>query len=222
MTGSTGRRLHTSERSRRGIHAEARLRHYAAEAEGTSSPCVQARLHSQFTTPLETTQNLTLQGSPRNHRGAWQCTDHKVFTRRLRANNIEPDRPQAPRNKTSRDRITHRLGDDESNACRSCRLLGSDVNQCVGRRHPTALSHRGAKVIRTNNTVDPLQHEATSESKDYADNSVRPLRRRAARIERPARVRMRRRKPCTFARRRLFGWNVLLLMAVPFKTQLCM
>jgi hypothetical protein len=34
---------------------------------------------------------------------------------------------------------------------------------------------------------------------------ARPLRRRAARIARPARVRMRSRKPCVFARRRLFG-----------------
>src|SRR5699024_8357762 len=46
----------------------------------------------------------------------------------------------------------------------------------------------------------------------YAESFVRPLRRRAAMIDRPARVRMRRRKPWTFARRRLFGWNVLLLM----------
>lgn len=49
---------------------------------------------------------------------------------------------------------------------------------------------------------------------NYADSSVRPLRRRAARMPRPARVRMRSRNPCTLARRRLFGWNVLLLIVV--------
>ena len=38
-----------------------------------------------------------------------------------------------------------------------------------------------------------------------ADSSRRPLRRRAETIARPARVRMRSRKPCVFARRRLFG-----------------
>src|SRR5579875_194983 len=32
---------------------------------------------------------------------------------------------------------------------------------------------------------------------------------------RPARVRMRSRKPWTFARRRLFGWNVRLLTGAP-------
>ena len=39
----------------------------------------------------------------------------------------------------------------------------------------------------------------------------RPLRRRAASTARPARVRMRRRKPWVLCRRRLFGWNVRLL-----------
>jgi hypothetical protein len=44
---------------------------------------------------------------------------------------------------------------------------------------------------------------------------ARPLRRRAARTARPARVRMRSRNPCVLARRRLFGWNVRLLTRTP-------
>jgi hypothetical protein len=44
---------------------------------------------------------------------------------------------------------------------------------------------------------------------------ARPFRRLAARTARPARVRMRSRKPCVFARRRLFGWNVRLLTRTP-------
>ena len=43
------------------------------------------------------------------------------------------------------------------------------------------------------------------------DRPLRPLRRRAERIDRPARVRIRSRKPCTLCRRRLFGWYVRLL-----------
>lgn len=39
---------------------------------------------------------------------------------------------------------------------------------------------------------------------------LRPLRRRAERTARPARVRIRRRKPWVLARRRLFGWKVRL------------
>jgi hypothetical protein len=52
----------------------------------------------------------------------------------------------------------------------------------------------------------------------YADSSVRPLRRRAARMARPARVFMRRRKPWVLARRRLFGWKVRLLIRCYSKT----
>ena len=41
---------------------------------------------------------------------------------------------------------------------------------------------------------------------------VRPLARRPARIARPARVRIRKRKPCVFARRRLLGWKVRFMV----------
>jgi hypothetical protein len=46
---------------------------------------------------------------------------------------------------------------------------------------------------------------------DQADRRARPLARRADRIARPARVRIRSRKPWVFERRRLFGWKVRLL-----------
>jgi len=46
------------------------------------------------------------------------------------------------------------------------------------------------------------QHEPGAQ----AESRSRPLRRRAARMARPARVRMRSRKPWVLARRRLFGW----------------
>jgi hypothetical protein len=50
---------------------------------------------------------------------------------------------------------------------------------------------------------------------DQALSRSRPLRLRAARMARPARVRMRSRNPCVLARRRLFGWNVRLLTGTP-------
>jgi hypothetical protein len=43
---------------------------------------------------------------------------------------------------------------------------------------------------------------------------LRPFRRRAARIARPARVRIRSRNPCVFARRRVFGWYVRFPLAI--------
>jgi hypothetical protein len=42
----------------------------------------------------------------------------------------------------------------------------------------------------------------------YADRRTRPFARRLARIARPARVRIRTRKPCVLWRFRLFGWKV--------------
>ena len=53
-----------------------------------------------------------------------------------------------------------------------------------------------------------------------AESSTRPLRRRAARMARPARVRMRSRKPCVLARRRLFGWKVRLLTCTSLHSRL--
>jgi hypothetical protein len=46
----------------------------------------------------------------------------------------------------------------------------------------------------------------------------RPLRRRFDTMKRPARVRIRKRKPCTRARRRLFGWKVRLPLATAFSS----
>jgi len=47
-----------------------------------------------------------------------------------------------------------------------------------------------------------------------AESSERPLRRRADKMARPARVRIRRRKPWVLARRRLLGWKVRLLTMI--------
>jgi len=59
---------------------------------------------------------------------------------------------------------------------------------------------------------DPARIRCTAGSTGgQADRLVRPLRRRADRMDRPARVRIRSRKPWVRARRRLFGWKVRLL-----------
>ena len=59
-------------------------------------------------------------------------------------------------------------------------------------------------------TVPPqfLERTAITNPPDQADRRRRPLSRRERRTLRPARVAMRERKPCFFARRRLLGWNV--------------
>jgi hypothetical protein len=62
----------------------------------------------------------------------------------------------------------------------------------------------GGELTGPPHSIRPRQHRPSRQSA-YADSEPRPLRRRAAMMARPARVRMRKRKPCVLARRRLFG-----------------
>ena len=64
-------------------------------------------------------------------------------------------------------------------------------------------------------TTPPVKAVSLLARKNQTASCSRPLRRRAARTARPARVRIRSRKPWTLARRRLFGWNVRLLTGTP-------
>ena len=64
----------------------------------------------------------------------------------------------------------------------------------------------GALVAAVGFMVSAGLHGALTDAADQADSRVRPLSRRALRIERPARVLIRARKPCLRARRRVFGW----------------
>ena len=54
-------------------------------------------------------------------------------------------------------------------------------------------------------TSQRVERAAATNSRDQADSFCLPLRRRALTMERPARSDIRLRKPCFFARRRLFG-----------------
>jgi hypothetical protein len=107
-----------------------------------------------------------------------------------------------------------RVGSDTPRLATYSRACG------VPTRRPVLTVERKSPAVTTR--FARLSTKESTQSYSYAESSVRPLRRRAARIDRPARVRMRRRKPCTFARRRLFGWKVLLLIAVSPLVQLCM
>jgi len=76
---------------------------------------------------------------------------------------------------------------------------------CLG---PTP--HHGTEILTAPQTRGGRQHDVPRRRPDQADSAPRPLRRRAARMARPARVRIRSRNPWTRARRRLFGWKVRL------------
>ena len=100
---------------------------------------------------------------------------------------------------------------------------GTDSMQCRRGRRPevddhqltaaaSAAAYDLTKMFRRGQAVAGGEHAwLLLRPQPQAARRLRPLRRRLDRIERPARVRMRRRKPWVLCRRRLFGWNVRLL-----------
>ena len=89
---------------------------------------------------------------------------------------------------------------------------------------PAARAHHALELFRAPHPRLLRQHDPSWESQGakswplaatQTESCSRPLRRRAASTARPARLRIRSRKPWTLARRRLFGWNVRLLTGTP-------
>jgi hypothetical protein len=116
------------------------------------------------------------------------------------------------------DGRTYPLADDQPQARTIARLVVTappDVNDDVGLRHAHPVFHRLVEFSRPPHAVACGKHRKTRYC-DQADSARRPLRRRPDTIARPARVRIRKRKPCTRARRRLFGWKVRLPLATAF------
>ena len=85
------------------------------------------------------------------------------------------------------------------------------TTRCVTTRDPPDRRPRRTVCRKSSAAVRRLLEDSTSGRRPQTARLLRPLRRRADRIARPARVRIRRRKPCTLCRRRLFGWYVRLL-----------
>ena len=102
------------------------------------------------------------------------------------------------------DRTTDRGADDETHPHRRP-VTGSDVHGQQRRTGTSAAAYRDLEIATPTHPRRGRQHRGQAESRS------RPLRRRAARMARPARVRIRSRKPWVLARRRLFGWKVRLL-----------
>ncbi len=120
---------------------------------------------------------------------------------------------QASRDAMTNHRVPHGLADHEPDPGVRGRghtepsdLFGRDrMNDEPGPAHSPALPGHQPKVVATG------QSSGRGEQASQADRRLRPLLRRAARIARPARVRMRSRNPWVRDRRRLFGWKVRLL-----------
>ena len=146
-------------------------------------------------------------------RGCGICAHHKKATARKQLKVPAHKRAQLPLHTVSRDRRAHGPAYHESYPGRFLpvrRIIADQqVTDHAGPARPGPGAH-GQRELRA------AAHPGLG-GQDQALSRSRPLRLRAARTARPARVRIRSRKPCVFARRRLFGWNVRLLTGTPGK-----
>jgi hypothetical protein len=146
-------------------------------------------------------------------RGRGICAHHKKATVRKRLKVPAHQCTELPLHAVSRDRRANRPAYHESYPGRFLPVRRVIADQQVTYHAGPTRSGPGAHGQRE---LRAAAHPGLGR-KDQALSRSRPLRLRAARTARPARVRMRSRKPCVFARRRLFGWNVRLLTGTPGK-----
>lgn len=162
-----------------------------------------------------------------------QGTDDQGASGRQLGETLPDQVPQPPSDGVADDGVANRLGDNEAGAgwC-GCllrtfvprRLRRRDLRRGAGRGqmdddHATpdasATTDRRGEVSATPQTLRGGQHDSPRPADrtwwPQAARRARPLVRRVEMMARPARVRMRSRKPWVFARRRLFGWKVRLL-----------
>src|SRR5262249_44907741 len=104
-------------------------------------------------------------------------------------------------------RISDGFGHDETGAG-PAGIVWADADmdhQPATARATATAKHRGELAV-TPQTLGGREHALVPHWLRQAERRTRPLERRAEITARPARVRMRRRKPWVFARRRLLGW----------------
>ena len=155
-----------------------------------------------------------MEGRPRNLIAAWQSPDHNVSAIPAGTKKFIADCLHSTPHDITPNGSTDAFSDDEAESSWFVYRSRSKVDDRVCSADASASAHCRAIVIGPNHAVGSREHRRCLDRTNYAESSVRPLRRRAPRMARPARVRMRRRKPCTLARRRLFGWKVLLLIVI--------
>jgi hypothetical protein len=115
--------------------------------------------------------------------------------------------PQPTPDLVAYDRTADDAADDETDLCQRIDVISPEqVDHHVWPSGPAAAPDGQCEVSTPPHPVPGRQHdERRSDLGGQTETRARPLRRRADRIARPARVRMRSRKPCCLWRRRLFG-----------------
>jgi hypothetical protein len=150
-------------------------------------------------------------------RGRGVRAHHKKATVRQRLKVPAHKRAKPPLDAVPGDRRTNRPAHHKSYPGRLLPVPNVLADQQVAYHQGPARAGSGAHGQRE---LRAAAHPGLGRQ-DQALSWSRPLRLRAARMARPARVRMRSRKPCVLARRRLFGWNVRLLTGTPGQGSCC-
>ena len=150
-------------------------------------------------------------------RGRGVCAHHKKATVRQRLKVPAHKRAKPPLDAVPGDRRANRPAHHKSYPGRLLPVLHVLADQQVAHHQGAA---RAGPVPHGQRELRAAAHPGLGRQ-DQALSWSRPLRLRAARMARPARVRMRSRKPCVLARRRLFGWNVRLLTGTPGQGSCC-
>jgi hypothetical protein len=119
-----------------------------------------------------------------------------------------PGQPMALHGRSDRSR------NDQSKLRITCRA--PHIDHQIRLHSSLPVLDRRVKIGRPRHAVPRGKHRCPTGVGYQAVSERRPLPRRFDTMARPALVRIRRRKPCTRARRRLFGWKVRL----PFATTL--
>lgn len=162
------------------------------------------RTHARY--PIECPVRFCLEFVERHPGRVRQHPKDDVSAGEPRCKTLLDDRLHSASHQVSRHRVAYRFRDDKpESGGLICADMQNRVGDAVRTTHAVALTNDVSIVICPSNSMMLRWHSRPQKSRDYAVSFARPLPRRAEMMARPARVRIRARKPCTLARRRLLG-----------------
>jgi hypothetical protein len=158
---------------------------------------------------LQTTVEIGAEFRVRRARGRGQRTDDELTPGREDGEALTAQGAQTTLDTMADHGVAHGSADHEPDPGRLRGVTHHEMHdEGLGAGTPTGAGD-APQVTTTGESMRRRKHGSGSRASRVEDQTarlLRPLRRREDRMERPARVRMRSRKPCTLWRRRLFGW----------------
>jgi hypothetical protein len=167
--------------------------------------------------PLQTTVEIGTEFRVRRGGGGGQGADDQLTAGREVAEALTAQVTETTLDTMADHGVAHGSADHEPDPGRSLVVAQHEVHDNGGGTDAPTCAGDAPQVTTSGESMRRRKHGSGSRAsrvEDHTARLLRPLRRREDRIERPARVRMRSRKPCTLWRRRLFGWYVRLLTSI--------